>query len=69
MNPLYCKICGSKLARVKVSSEVEIKCGYCKCMNQFKLGTTEYDDRYMTELDFERAEIKRSKRREKRLSS
>ena len=51
---------------MRVSSEIEIKCGYCKCYNEFKLGTTDYNSRYMDELDLERAEKKRIKRREKR---
>ena len=66
MTPLYCKACGSKLAVTEIMSVFDIKCGHCKCLNKFRQGTNFKDDRFMGELDWERAETKRIRRREKR---
>jgi len=68
MKPLHCEACGSKLAVTDVVSIFDVKCGHCKCMNKFRQGTNHHDDRYMGELDWERAETKRIKRKEKRMA-
>jgi phage FluMu protein Com len=66
MIEIRCAQCGSLLAKTEVFSKVEIKCGHCHDVNRFILGTLFEDQRHMKELDFERAERKRIKRKERR---
>jgi len=63
MDALLCEACGSKLAVTGVVSVFDIKCNHCKCLNKFRQGTNHSDHRYMGELDWERAEKKRIKRK------
>jgi len=68
MREARCCACESLLARTEASSEWEIKCGHCHCVNKYLLGTLLASHRYMSELDWERAEKKRIKRKERQLN-
>lgn len=68
MTPLFCKACGSKLIETSVVSVFDIKCNHCKCLNKFRQGTTFDDHRSMGEKDWERAEKKRTRRKERRVT-
>lgn len=68
MKIFFCSGCESRLLDTETISIFNVKCGHCKMMNQFRQGTNYPDDRYMSELDWERAEKKRIKRKEKRLT-
>ena len=65
MNPFNCEMCGSLLAKTETDSKFEVKCHHCKYYNKFILGTNYGTDRFMGELDFERAEKKRNKRKDR----
>lgn len=68
MSPVYCAVCGSRLADCFVGSIFEVKCYCCKCTNVYRSGTQFYGTRGMRPVDFERAETKMAKRRERRMA-
>lgn len=68
MREARCHACESLLAKTEASSEWEIKCNHCHCVNKYLLGTLLCDERHMSELDWERAYKKKMKRKERRLS-